>query len=170
VHLDAVCSGTSILSFRIHPLLVGAANGIPGMLVALDERTKSLAETTGVPFVVFDSALTADSVMRKFQDTLDRYPWRKIRERVAELRQSLCAYLARFGLHPLADEAASSPTSSDLDALLAPPGRFVDSRASLARIAAGAILRGVPLALRLLYYAQRLGLHGSGTPPSRIAL
>jgi hypothetical protein len=170
VHLDAVCSGTSILSFRIHPLLVGAANGIPGMLVALDERTKSLAETTGVPFVVFDSALTAESVMRKFQDTLDRYPWRRIRERVAELRQSLCEYLARFGLHPLIDEAVRSPASSDLGAFLAPPGRFVNSRASLARIAAGAILRGAPLALRLLYYAQRLGLHGSGTLPSRFAL
>lgn len=110
-HLDAIVRASSVLSFRIHPLLVGLVNDVPGLLIALDGRTKSMAQTVGLPFIEYRDGLTEEEVLSVWQDTLDRYPWSEVREKISALRSAMVGHLKSQGLEI---HDASLPTGSHL--------------------------------------------------------
>jgi Polysaccharide pyruvyl transferase/Nucleotide-diphospho-sugar transferase len=107
IHLKALVSAACQLSFRIHPLLVGITHGVPGLLIALDERTRSMAETTGIPFLAYGKSTRISEIEEAFQDALALFPWEEIRARISDLTLSLRRHLVEVGLNSSIDFAKS---------------------------------------------------------------
>jgi len=97
-HLRAIASASFVLSFRIHPCLVAVSHGIPSFLVALDERTKSLAQSLGIPFCEFKETPSSEAIWEKFQCALFDYPWVRIDENRGQLVAQMQHHLEEKGL------------------------------------------------------------------------
>jgi hypothetical protein len=159
IHLRTIASAAAILSFRIHPLLVGVAHRVPGVLIALYERTKTLADTVGIPCVPFGSGWTAGDLHKMFHEALSHYPWETITRRLEMLERSFREHLDGHGLlrddfvakrlevweAPVPADSVQHPT----EALERTP------RVSYGRGLAAMVCKRLPLAYKMLTALER---------------
>jgi hypothetical protein len=85
-HLKILVSSEQVVSFRIHPCIVAVTHGVPAYLIAIDERTKSLAESVGIPYFVPKEIGNAKDFIKWWKKTKENYPWKEIIEKVNTIR------------------------------------------------------------------------------------
>jgi hypothetical protein len=98
LHLKALISSLSVLSWRIHPCLMAITHDVPAYLVAIDERTKSLAQSVGLPYETISSQSVAEEIAGRFEEIRSHYPWENIRSRLEGLRKQLSGHLREHHL------------------------------------------------------------------------
>jgi len=97
-HLELIASAREIVSFRIHPCLVGVANGSPAVVLCLDARTESLAQAYGIPFLRVTNNVNPDELWKLCRQKLERYPWNRIRSRLKDLSAAFHQHLENKSL------------------------------------------------------------------------
>jgi hypothetical protein len=98
LQLRAIGSASRLLTFRIHPGLMALTHRVPTYLIALDERTRGLAESVGLPYEVLSHSSTVAGTIERFERRLADYPWEVIEQRLEEKRELLRAHFIEKGL------------------------------------------------------------------------
>ncbi len=114
LHLRAIASAQAILSFRIHPCLTGVSFGVPSFLLSLDERTKSLALSLGIPFLDFTTRPSLADIEEAFRSCRADYPWKEIEQKRSELQGLMVRHLEEKGLGKSKTLSRSNPLESPL--------------------------------------------------------
>ncbi|MFM2151713.1 MAG: Polysaccharide pyruvyl transferase [Pseudomonadota bacterium] len=96
--LCAFASARTLVTARIHPAVVAARHGVPTVLLAVDERCRSLAALSGIPVLDWDRRVRAEDWSARVAAALAAYDSSVVGRRMAQQRAAMSSFLTDRGL------------------------------------------------------------------------
>jgi hypothetical protein len=145
--LRTFVSARSLVTARVHPALVAARHGVPTVMLAVDERCRSLAAESGIPVLAWDAAAPREAWPSRIAEALASFDQSAVDREMTRQRAAMTSFLAATGLSaPLAEpDLPSGPVAEGRPGWLTSYAVAVSK--SMPRFAAG-LLRGVGLVNR----------------------
>ncbi len=148
--LNHITTARALMSARIHPVLAAAQSGVPSVLLAMDERTRSMAELLGVPTVLWSDHRSLEEWRGEILRALESYDQGIVDARLDSLRDEMRTLISRCGL-------GSAPSKLEEAIQNAPPWkRFPETPPSLATAYAVMVSKFFPWLYPSLERAYRI--------------
>ena len=96
--LRTFASARTLVTARIHPAVVAAGHGVPTVLLAVDERCRSLAALSGIPVLAWDRLVSAEDWSARIDAALAAYDPSVVDSAMARQRSAMSSFLAATGL------------------------------------------------------------------------
>lgn len=90
--LKAIASSQAVISGSFQTVLAAVQNGVPAILFGNESVDVRRAETCAIPHVAFHRNASSEEIAHRIEESLRKFPWTNVRERVSDLREKASAF------------------------------------------------------------------------------